>query len=455
MGSKGGLVFGLVVFVFLWVISTVLAIMFFSELETARQGYETAVEERREFVSDAELNDDEVMAVVSQSGARSAIRSLMTNNRVLRQKLTSETDSMEAIDERFTELGVPAGVSAADAIAQLKVTTSSLESRIAALESENAAAASEYEASIENFKSSRQSLEESLTSQRNRLSEIGERIDKVEETFTDSATSATSQIRNIATAANEQLEGKDAVIQTLRQELEETQRRLTELEIRIRQRRSLLGPDGLSDADGMIISVTSDQSLCYINLGEGRQLVRGLTFRVYDPVRGITSKGVGVNREFTEGKGIIEVIRISDNTAECRIIERIDGQAIVAGDVIANAVYDPNRKFRFFVYGDFDLDYDGRADDAGQDQIEAMIGRFGSRVVDRLNVGVDYVVVGNEPELPAFGEDAQTDPSLRAEIERQRESWEAWQQVVGEASRLGIPVLNQNRFLNLVGFYAE
>ena len=41
------------------------------------------------------------------------------------------------------------------------------------------------------------------------------------------------------------------------------------------------------------------------------------------------------------------------------VTRSVPGQPLVRGDVVANAVYDPNYRFKFLVHGKFDIDADG------------------------------------------------------------------------------------------------
>jgi hypothetical protein len=81
-----------------------------------------------------------------------------------------------------------------------------------------------------------------------------------------------------------------------------------------------------------------------------------------------------------------------------------------------------------------------------------MVNRWGGKLTENMGFDVDYLVLGIEPELPAPLKDI-IDP---VEIERHRELTELfnnYQRLVGQAQALRIPILNQNRFLALVGYH--
>ncbi|MEM7626086.1 MAG: hypothetical protein AAF333_10705 [Planctomycetota bacterium] len=53
-----------------------------------------------------------------------------------------------------------------------------------------------------------------------------------------------------------------------------------------------------------------------------------------------------------------------------------------------------------FLFGQFDLDYDGQTDDFGGAIAASMVERAGYTVSDELNDDVDWVLIGIEPPLP-------------------------------------------------------
>ncbi|MEM9019186.1 MAG: hypothetical protein AAGC44_01375, partial [Planctomycetota bacterium] len=66
---------------------------------------------------------------------------------------------------------------------------------------------------------------------------------------------------------------------------------------------------------------------------------------------------------------------------------------------------------------------------------------------------VDYLVLGKEPEFPADLDPGVIDQVLIRENEEKRVAYDTYQKLVEEAKRLRIPILNQNRFLVLIGYY--
>src|SRR5690606_23185485 len=109
---------------------------------------------------------------------------------------------------------------------------------------------------------------------------------------------------------------------------------------------------------------------------------------------------------------------------------------------------------------DFDVDNTGRTSMSDRRRIETMILQWGGKLSQaseednrELSYDVDYLVLGEEPELPTPLPPGTFDPEIIEAHRAKQRRWERYNQLVKEARELQIPVLNQNRFLLLVGYY--
>jgi hypothetical protein len=205
--------------------------------------------------------------------------------------------------------------------------------------------------------------------------------------------------------------------------------------------------------DGRIVRVP-DTHTVVIDLGAGDQIVEGMTFEVYDQQTRIPALGDGMREgDMPEGKASIEVIRILPGYSECRVIRRKPGYGVNIGDLIANLVYDSTQKYNFVVYGDFDLNGDGRTETGDADVIKRLITLWGGKVTNEVNIGTDFIVMGVEPkaEPPSPNDDAL----VRQQKLEAQQAQEAYLNVLKQASQLNIPIMNQNRFLNFVGYKSQ
>jgi hypothetical protein len=152
------------------------------------------------------------------------------------------------------------------------------------------------------------------------------------------------------------------------------------------------------------------------------------------------------------GKGSLEVIQVGPGISECRMVKVTPGAQIFVGDIVANLVYDRNLKWSFKVYGNFDLDQNGMATAADTEIVKRLIVQWGSRLSEQVTPDTDFVVLGKEPEVPTVDKDSAT-PLDVFEQEKAEAALRAYEEVRNKALELGIPVLNQNRFLYLIGYY--
>ena len=148
------------------------------------------------------------------------------------------------------------------------------------------------------------------------------------------------------------------------------------------------------------------------------------------------------------------MVRILPGFSECRIIRKEAGHNLVQGDLVSNLVYDKTQKYKFVVYGDFDLDGDGRASAGDAEVIRRLITQWGGTVTNDVNVNTDFVVMGVEPQLPSKpGNDATA--VEQAAYQRAENELNKYLEVQKHAMDLKIPILNQNRFLNFVGYTSQ
>jgi hypothetical protein len=205
----------------------------------------------------------------------------------------------------------------------------------------------------------------------------------------------------------------------------------------IRVKRAILS----TRPDGRIVKVVDDQNLCYIDIGLNQKVEVGVTFSVY-PRTGIPVPPTS--------KGSIVVIRADESRSTCRITKQSDDDPVDVGDLIANLAFDPQRTYTFIVEGQFDLYNTGKPNPIDRQEVIALVRRFGGKIAKEVTAQTDYVVLGVPPKKPERSEDAfGLDEEQFRQLTREYESYYRTQQ---EAKQFGIPVLNTNRFLDLVGY---
>jgi len=199
--------------------------------------------------------------------------------------------------------------------------------------------------------------------------------------------------------------------------------------------------------DGEVIAVDGGARSAIISIGGREKVMLGMTFAVYGDSNSITPDS---NGRYPAGKATLEVISIDSTSASCRITSEVKGNPIVKGDVIANALFDPSKVYKFVVFGNFDMDRDGVPTPLERNDVEGMIVNWGGKIDPDLSGDADFLILGQRPILPPRpGQDAPFEV-VQEFVRRQREV-ERYDTLVKQAEATSIPVLNENRLYTLIG----
>ncbi len=202
--------------------------------------------------------------------------------------------------------------------------------------------------------------------------------------------------------------------------------------------------------DGRVIS-SNTQGRVYIDLGRKQRVRPGMTFEVYsDAVTAGVDPKTGAIRP---GKASIEILSVEDTSSTARVIRQQPGASPpVAEDVLVNAIYSPDYVYRFFVYGEFDTDGDGRTSAEERAFVMQRIKDWGGTVTEgeQLPGDVDFVVVGVEPSEPRETLSDASNEEIEA-VSQQRERRRNYLAIVERASDARVPLLNWNRMRTLTG----
>lgn len=130
------------------------------------------------------------------------------------------------------------------------------------------------------------------------------------------------------------------------------------------------------ESDGEVISASMRTDMAFINIGVKDMLRRGTKFRI-------------TNRDGSKIKGYGEVVETMQDRAEIRLSGVVDkiGDPIGQGDKLFNALYSPNLKRNVAMIGRFSHPYT-------KPMIKTLLERLGNKVFDKVEVGVDLVIVG-------------------------------------------------------------
>ena len=208
-------------------------------------------------------------------------------------------------------------------------------------------------------------------------------------------------------------------------------------------------------ADGRVIDVGGAEGEIYLSIGSKQRVQPGMTFEVYDSPNAI--KFDPATNDLAPGKARVVILKTSENTSTAKVVpdsasgsrsasgKRIQ-KPIVRDDVIANAMYSPDYRYKFMVHGKFDFDGDGVATAAEADYIRGRIKAWGGEVVEgeKLRGDVDFIVMGKQPPQPPEPP-ADADTDTYTAYRESRKAYDAYRALFDEAKTARVPVLNWNR----------
>jgi hypothetical protein len=474
--SRGALVTWAVVFAALWAVASVAAIYFYANASKVQDQYDLL---RKQYIPDiiaeSELNSDAVRHMkelrtqegtglnpsMSAFSVALALKDQMatlvagaggkeTADAVAKQALQTAGNAAKAVG-----LSVPATdnlalalTTVANGLSAEKRQSLDLQDKLKAATDQNAAQQAQFDQqrtemnkTLEAVRAEQQKMQQDVSAyQQSKDASVGEIQKGVE-----------LERKQSADAVN----AAQVQIAQLNHDLQAANQKIETLQAKFADKRVNTQDPIVRHPDGRIIRIPA-KDVVYIDLGTAESVTPGLTFEVYDKVEGIPPAGDPSSEDnLPKGKASIEVVRPGQGSSECRILRQTPGTQIVEGDLIANLVFDRNVKYNFVVYGDFDMDRNGVATPADADIIKRLITQWGGKIVDQVNVDTDFVVLGKEPVLPVFTKEELQDPFNAKKLADAQAALEAYQQVRTNAQNLHIPILNQNRFLYLIGYYDQ
>ena len=417
-----------------------------TEAQRERAEAETAL---NEFVTSNERNNDSAKMIFDKAKQerKSAFAHMNARSQAISTFVTGSPNA--SVDEMRGSLQVGENMVVKTVISDLrrqlnssKNDVLSLERKISDLQQDN----SQLQARVEQAQSASEEQVASVTMTFEDYNQSTEEFQqKVDKAVTDINNSRVSLDRNY----RNQLANLQGRLDTSNQDNSVLQSRIEELRLKTENIR--LKPQNPAElVDGHVISVPSSNGEIFINLGKNNRVMPGMTFEVYnDPTAIRPNSKTG---EYGRGKASIEIIRVGPDTSSARITRSIKGRPVVKDDVIANAVFHPGYKYKFLVYGNFDVNGDGRASKAESDYLKRQIIEWGGELLegDELSGDLDYLVLGEQPPMPAPLPPDADDVAFRS-FRQAREARQKYDQLFDKASQAQIPVLNHHRFEVLTG----
>ena len=449
-GAGTGVVVGLVVFVLSTVFLLVLTIVFYSQKEAAVQQRAEAMDSLRDFVTPVEQNNDSIKAVVSESGGSSVVQHLLDERgRIMLKVAGNRGADFAELESRLQQIN-PSNPPATYAEA-----ISMLQSQVRAAQTE-ASSASERASTFQQERDEQmQLLEDTRAANQKEVEAVRESIDTfvkdVQAYGLDVAEAKAAMQESVNLMEknfNERVDILERSLDNTRADLAIASQQRDELrEVLDVFRQQSQTPDLL--VDGNILDAPDGRGQVFINRGKNDHITVGMTFEVYDDASMLAADQFG---NIPRGKASLQVIKVGETASTATITRSSPNRPVVRDDVIANAIYDPDKVFSFLVHGKFDVNGDGRPSEWEADEIRKMVTNWGGEIVegDELRGDLDFLLLGTQPNEPPPLRDNPTPAEVEIWVQ-QKSAVEKYNTLLRDASNASIPVLNQNRFFVLIG----
>ncbi len=453
-----GMVYGMILFVFVSVIFLALTILFYSKYVGVEKELKTEQAKLKTIINRSEMGEAAygLLAEQAKKSRRTVFGQLLGNY----QKIALAATGIDKVDTlqilaKLESAGVAEGQNAASLL------------------QENAALVSSMQSELDSWATGDKERREELSDVATQYKEIVEEHDALTQRRKNEIDVNRKEFEAFEDQANRDRQDLEGMVRTIKSDASTEKSRLTgevsglktdlrRMEARARDLEGQLGkssitaPDMSNEIDGRVVSVVPEDNMVIVDLGRKDRLILGLRFELFDANTGVRrDTNYGSNGELARGKATIEVHKIYETTALCQIIRQTRGQMVLTGDVIANIAYNSQRKFKFFVFGDYDLNFDGKSDPGDFDLVVSMIERWGGEAIDNVSVmpaDTDFLVLGLPPARPRSLSMDESDPETIRRYQEGMKSCDDYYKLVDMAKSLSVPVLNQNRFLYLIGY---
>lgn len=430
------------------VVLFVLTVVFYFQAQAAQREVASLNDGIAQFIRPEERSRDDIGSLLAQkAGNQSLVGYLVDTRRDIMRRVTGvPTDTVAQLNQKLDTIpGAQGGALlqvARDAVRQKEDLNARLAQADAAMNRAQQDAANETArvASIE------QGFRDTITRLTAEVAASRDEVESLRGDYGQARLGMDRRVSDIRTRSDDrvsilsdQLDQARGELRTLQDELRELRGQGRGAGVRPRPEESLV--------DGTIVEINDRDRQVTISRGARDKITLGMTFAVYSNENEIVPDSSG---NYPRGKANIEVIRVLEDRSIARIQGAVAGRPILKGDVIANAVYDPNKVYKFVVFGYFDADGDGVETLGEARAIEAAIRRWNGTVVDTLTGDVDFLVLGTRPTLPPTPDITATEAEIR-QYQAALDRVERYDSLFDSAVSAGIPVLNQNRFYTLVG----
>ncbi|MCH2149335.1 MAG: hypothetical protein MK095_07865, partial [Phycisphaerales bacterium] len=401
-----GVIVSLVVFILISIFLLVMSILFYSGKTEAINESKTMAAQLDEYARPNERNAEALNAVkdAAKKDRKSVLGFVLDQHNSMKTWVDGNPNSsVDSIKRRFDEFGD--GTTLYNAMKNMNRQLADSGNELASLKERIAAMQAEHDGLMAQVEEANRARDTLLAAESKQL--------ETYRTATDEHLGEIAQVREKMETASDKLRDRytDEIKQlqdegdALRHDTVGLKSRIEELEA-YRSENRLKPPDPATLVDGRIIDIAGTNNQVYVDRGQQDQIVLGMTFEVYDDASQIRPQADG---QFPRGKASLQIIKVGKNTSTAKITRSTFGRPVVREDVIVNAIYDPNYKFKFLVHGQFDIDGDGRPTEEDAAYLRSQIENWGGIVMhgETLPGDLDLLVLGvTPPDPPRPAQDA-------------------------------------------------
>lgn len=438
-------IFGVAGFAFL-----VLTLIFVNKYQTAKAELTQSEQSLGEIVHADERQREDVLTIKQAAGQedKSVVGYLADSMKETMRLVTgSERDNVDRLKAKLSSVEGADTLPLLDVISSRDQSIASLSQQLGQANKDRTNALEDLRNESERVRNLTDSHQDTVDSLNGEVDQYKGEIEQYRTDLTDFQSSLSQRVDRIEQRAADEKDGLRVRIERLQEENLIMAEQIGQL--RADRKSDLLKPLGeheLVDAD--VVRLSENGADVFIGIGSQQKVVLGMTFAVYNDAGAIRPNEV--TGMYPRGKAEIEVVEVDEKSARCRVTWETRGNPIVRNDVVANAIYDPNKVYRFVVFGNFDANSDGRYTPQEKTNIEALIEEWNGEVSAELAGNVDFLVLGDRPVLPR--RPRADDPfELVKSYSRLEALVNEYDDLFKRAAATSIPVLNQNRLFTLIG----
>jgi hypothetical protein len=424
--------------------------IFFGKANNARRELKALQATTSEIVTDGEKNTEGVRVMLEQAKqSRKTLVGFMAEayGELAERSTGSRSDSPEQVKQKLADIKGAENTS----LAQL---VRSLQSEVATVTSARDKADAARTAALADFQAESERTRSMQAQHQGTIDELNKEIDRMRDeatTYREGTNLAKGNMDARVERIDQDFRDREGRLKKEIDDLRSENLVLSDQFARLRGEKTkelLRGKDEFALVDGRVVGINGAENQAYISIGADRKVVLGMTFSVYADAGALRPNAT--TGEYPRGKAALEVISVGPNTSTCRILYESKGSPVVTGDVIANAIYDPNKVYKFVVFGNFDVNRDGSATPLEAADLRTLIQGWGGDVVDDVSGDVDFLVLGEEPVLPPRpSSDAPL--VLQEDFINREKQVTRYRRLFEQAQQTGIPLLNENRLYTLIG----